>query len=109
MRLPQIQALAGQVNEADYKLSQLQGQIAANQDIVAAETKLLDLLRLQERLGELNDGAVASGLMAQLTSRGSARAQSIGIVRGYVAAQSGADRRRIERAWRRLLRQECFW
>jgi triphosphatase len=67
------------------------------------------LSRLQERLGELNDGAVAAGLMAQLTSRGSARAQAIGIVRGYVAARSGADRRRIERAWRRLLKQECFW
>jgi triphosphatase len=67
------------------------------------------LSRLQERLGELNDGAVASALMDQLTSRGSARAQSIGIVKGYVAAQSGGDRRRIERCWRRLLRQNCFW
>lgn len=67
------------------------------------------LSRLQERLGELNDGAVAAELMAQLTSRGSARAQAVGIVRGYIAAQSSADRRRIERAWRRLLKQECFW
>ncbi len=68
---------------------------------------------LQEDLGQLNDGAVAAELMAQLDrsgARGAAERQlAIGMVRGFVAAGSVSARRRIERDWRRLLRQEGFW
>ena len=67
------------------------------------------LAALQERLGQMNDSAVASGLMAQLGGRGTARAQAVGIVRGFVAARSSSERRRIERTWRKLLRLDCFW
>jgi len=68
---------------------------------------------LQEDLGQLNDGAVAAELMAQLDrsgARGAAERQlAIGMVRGFVAAGSVSARRRIERDWRRLLRQDGFW
>lgn len=67
------------------------------------------LAELQERLGQMNDSAVASGLMAQLGGRGTARAQAVGIVRGFVAARGSSERRHIERAWRKLLRLDCFW
>ena len=67
------------------------------------------LAELQERLGQVNDATVAGGLMAQLGGRGSARAQAVGIVRGFVAAHSPSERNCIERTWRKLLRLECFW
>jgi CHAD domain-containing protein len=64
---------------------------------------------LQERLGDINDTGVAAELMAQLAGRSSARAGAIGVVRGFVAASGNAGRARIERSWKRLLRQDCFW
>lgn len=74
---------------------------------------LARLADLQENLGLLNDGAVAASLMAQLAQPGarnaSARHLAVGMVRGFVAARSSSARRRIERDWRRLLRQEGFW
>jgi len=64
---------------------------------------------LQERLGRINDGVVAQALMAELAQRSSARRYAMGVVRGYIAAQTGGGRRKIERSWQRLLRQEPFW
>ncbi len=64
---------------------------------------------LQERLGQINDGAVAAGLMSELGGRGVARAGAVGVVRGFVAGSHQSGRRRIERSWRRLLRQDGFW
>jgi CHAD domain-containing protein len=64
---------------------------------------------LQERLGHLNDGAVASTLVQSLPGRGAAHHTATGIVRGFVAAGSQGSRRKIERVWQRFLRQDIFW
>ncbi len=64
---------------------------------------------LQERLGLLNDGAVATGLVTSLPGRGAAHYEAIGIVRGTVAAGARGSRRKIERVWQRFLVQELFW
>ncbi|WP_293367266.1 efflux transporter outer membrane subunit [Phenylobacterium sp.] len=52
--------LTSNVVQAALQEASLRGQIAANQDIVGAETKLLDILRLQERLGEVSAAEVAA-------------------------------------------------
>jgi len=64
---------------------------------------------LQERLGHLNDGAVAESLMAQLGHGGAERAMAVGIVRGFVAAGARDARAASERSWRKLRRLEPFW
>jgi CHAD domain-containing protein len=61
---------------------------------------------LQERLGHLNDGNVAAGLMAEI---GLARSYAGGVVRGVVAAGGADARGRIARGWKRFRRQEPFW
>jgi CHAD domain-containing protein len=67
------------------------------------------LASLQDRLGRLNDGAVANGLLAELGATTGARAHAAGLVRGFLAARSGDARGRIARAWQRLHRLEPFW
>ena len=64
---------------------------------------------LQERLGHLNDGAVAEALMRELGGSGAQRAMAVGIVRGFVAAGLRQARARSERSWRKLRRLEPFW
>ena len=61
---------------------------------------------LQERLGHLNDGAVAATLMAEV---GAARSYAGGVVSGFVAAQSAGSRLRIGRTWRKFHRMDPFW
>lgn len=62
---------------------------------------------LQERLGHLNDGAVADGLMASLGGGG--RAFAAGVVRGFVAAQTRDVRAKAERSWRKFQHIKPFW
>jgi CHAD domain-containing protein len=62
---------------------------------------------LQERLGLLNDGAVAQHLMAQLGGGG--RGYAAGVARGFVAAGLRGARAKAERTWRRFRRLEAFW
>ncbi len=66
------------------------------------------LTRLQDRLGLLNDGAVASGLMAELGAAGG-RGFAAGVVCGLVAARAAGAREEIARDWRKLRRTEGFW
>ncbi len=61
---------------------------------------------LQERLGHLNDGSVAAGLMAEL---GAAHATAGGVVRGFVAARALGARARIGQSWRKFHRLDPFW
>ncbi len=63
------------------------------------------LATLQDRLGRLNDGSVANGLLGEL----GARAHAAGLVRGFLAARSDDTRGRIARAWERFHRLEPFW
>lgn len=65
------------------------------------------LSALQERLGHLNDGAVADGLMASLGGGG--RAFAAGVVRGFVAAQTQDARTKAERSWRKFRHCKTFW
>ena len=62
---------------------------------------------VQDRLGELNDGTVAAGLMAALG--GAERGHAAGIVRGYVAGAHADAAAQVARAWRRLRRLTAFW
>lgn len=66
------------------------------------------LAAVQERLGHLNDGAVAAGLLAELGG-GAGRATAAGLVRGYTAAHEAQARERARRAWRRFRRTAPFW
>ena len=52
--------LTSNVVQTALQVASLRGQIAANQDIITAETKLLDILRLQERVGEVSAAEVAA-------------------------------------------------
>lgn len=67
------------------------------------------LSSLQEHLGLMNDGAVAAGLMARLEGATTRHRFAAGAVRGFVAARAAGGRRRMERDWARLLRQDAFW
>ncbi len=69
------------------------------------------LTELQETLGALNDGAVATTLMTELAGArpGSDRAFAAGVVRGFVAARGGAARKEILAAWQKFRRLEPFW
>ncbi len=64
---------------------------------------------LQERLGRLNDGAVAAGLMADLGGMTGERGYAVGVVRGYVAAGQRGTHAKMERSWRKFRRSEPFW
>jgi CHAD domain-containing protein len=66
------------------------------------------LAELQETLGHLNDGAVASALMAELGAAGG-RSFAAGVVCGFVAARAGTVREDIGRVWKRLARADIFW
>ena len=63
---------------------------------------------LQERLGLLNDAAVAAGLVAELSSAGG-RGFAGGVICGFVAARAKRGRGKIDRIWHRLRRLDPFW
>ena len=65
------------------------------------------LAALQEELGLLNDGAAASGMLAQLGRL--ERGHAAGLVRGMAAGQLGPARDRIAAQWRRFRAAEPFW
>jgi triphosphatase len=65
------------------------------------------LSRLQDRLGALNDGAVAAHLLGDLT--GGNHAFAIGLVLGFVGARNHDARQRIDKEWRKFTRLEPFW
>ena len=62
---------------------------------------------LQDRLGHLNDGSVAAGLMAALG--GAERSYAAGVVRGFVAASHPRAKTKALRAWDRVRRLNPFW
>ena len=65
------------------------------------------LAALQEELGMLNDGAVASGLMSHLGRV--ERGYAAGLVGGFVAANSEHLRSGINDAWRHFRASPAFW
>ena len=63
--------------------------------------------RLQDRLGTLNDGAVAASLLGELAN--GSHAFATGLVLGFIGAGNHDTRARIEKAWLRFHRLEPFW
>jgi triphosphatase len=64
---------------------------------------------LQQRLGVLNDGAVAADLMQQLGGGSGRHAYAVGVVVGFLAARSARTRPRIMRAFEKFRRQPAYW
>jgi CHAD domain-containing protein len=64
---------------------------------------------LQQRLGVLNDGAVATHLLAELGGPGGRHAYAAGVVAGFMAARAAKIRPRIVDAFERFRRQPGYW
>jgi CHAD domain-containing protein len=64
---------------------------------------------LQQRLGVLNDGAVAAELLQQLGGPSGRHAYAVGVVVGFTASRAGMIRPRIIRAFDRFRRQPAYW
>jgi triphosphatase len=75
----------------------------------ATSRYLRRLSKLQDRLGALNDGAVAASLLAELAENGGGHAFAIGLVLGFLGANSVRVRARIEQSWDRFRGSDAFW
>ncbi len=64
---------------------------------------------LQQRLGVLNDGAVATHLLAELGGPAGRHAYATGLVIGFLAARAAKIRPGIETAFERFRRQPVYW
>ena len=76
-----------------------------------AEEYIAGLSKLQGALGRLNDLAVAARLLEEIVPEAAAAdlAQARGIVRGWVAASTAPELRRLREARRRFAQREPFW
>ncbi len=75
----------------------------------AAQRFINRLSVLQQRLGVLNDGAVAAHLLEELGGDSGRHAYAVGLVRGFMAARAGKMRPRIIDAFDRFRRQPAYW
>jgi triphosphatase len=66
------------------------------------------LSRLQDSLGRLNDAAVATGLLAELSGTGGSQFAS-GLVLGFSGAHNSKTRNRLDGTWQKFRRQTPFW
>jgi triphosphatase len=64
---------------------------------------------LQQRLGVLNDGAVAMHMLEELGGPGGRHAYAAGVVAGFLAARAGKIRPRIVLAFEKFRRQPAYW
>ena len=74
-----------------------------------ADRLLRRLATLQQRLGTLNDGAVAGALLAELGGARGRHGYAIGLVLGFLAAAAAAARPGITRAGRKFRGAARFW
>jgi CHAD domain-containing protein len=65
------------------------------------------LSRLQDRLGTLNDAAVAANLLGELP--GGSHAFAGGLVLGFLGAHGSDTREGIDKEWQKFRRLEPFW
>jgi CHAD domain-containing protein len=65
--------------------------------------------QVQEQLGVLNDGAVASHLLEELGGAGGRHGYAAGVVVGFIAARAGKIRPRIVAAFEKFRRQPPYW
>ena len=75
----------------------------------AAHRFIRRLSVLQQRLGVLNDGAVATHLLQELGGPSGRHAYAVGVVAGFIAARSGRIRPRIIAAFEKFRRQPTYW
>lgn len=64
---------------------------------------------LQQRLGVLNDGSVATHLLEELGGPSGRHAYAAGVVAGFMAARAARIRPRIIRAFEKFRRQPAYW
>lgn len=64
---------------------------------------------LQQRLGVLNDGSVATALLAELGGAGGRHGYAAGVVTGFMAARADGLRPRIAAAFAKFRRQAPYW
>lgn len=75
-----------------------------------ASRRFIDRLSdLQQRLGVLNDGAVATHLLDELGGASGRHAYATGVVAGFMAARAGKIRPRIVDAFEKFKRQQAYW
>jgi triphosphatase len=67
------------------------------------------LSTLQNRLGALNDAAVAAGLLGELAGSGGGHAFATGLILGFAGAHAGQAREQMNKAWRKFHRSPAFW
>ena len=67
------------------------------------------LTTLQDRLGAVNDAAVAAGLLNEVVGAGGGQAFAVGLVLGFVGAHGAKARERADSAWRKFHRLAPFW
>jgi CHAD domain-containing protein len=82
---------------------------AALHDAKAAQRFIDRLSVLQQRLGVLNDGAVASHLLLELGGAGGRHAYAAGLIAGFLAARAERIRPRIIKAFERVRRVDAYW
>ena len=75
----------------------------------AAQRFIRRLSVLQQRLGVLNDGAVATQLLQELGGPSGRHAYAVGVAVGFIASRAGRIRPRIIRAFERFRRQPTYW
>jgi triphosphatase len=75
----------------------------------AAHRFIRRLSTLQQRLGVLNDGAVATHLLEELGGAGGRHAYATGLVIGFMAARAATIRPGIVTAFERFRRQSVYW
>lgn len=67
------------------------------------------LSMLQQRLGTLNDGSVATHLLQELGGPSGRHAYAVGAIVGFLASRTGNIRPRIVRAFEKFRRQAAYW
>jgi triphosphatase len=75
----------------------------------AAQRFIRRLSRLQQSLGVLNDGAVATHLLEELGGASGRHAYGAGVVAGFMAARAAKIRPRIILAFDKFRRQATYW
>ena len=75
----------------------------------AAHRFIRQLSALQQRLGVLNDGAVATHLIEELGGASGRHAYAAGVVAGFMAVRAAKIRPRIVLAFEKFRRQPAYW
>ncbi|PPQ34676.1 hypothetical protein CCS01_09950 [Rhodopila globiformis] len=103
--IPALHALRLRAKRARYAAE----MFASLHDDKAAQRFINRLSLLQQRLGVLNDGAVASHLLLELGGAGGRHAYAAGLIAGFLAARAERIRPRIVRAFERVRRLDAYW